>query len=219
MIRLTKRPEPPVLQQNATAWTTELLAAIGTGQGLTKARKSRYNNQQIKDALLAETHQKCAYCESKFSHVTYGDIEHIAPKDSRPELTYDWVNLTLACDVCNTNKGVAQGLVDPYVDALEQHFTFDSCMILPVPGNEKGRATVFVLKLNRTPLLERRKEKIDELELRLVEILKAQDANMRNLFAQALIDHARDEEQQYSACATAHIAKRKAQGHLPNDLN
>ena len=78
--------------------------------------------------------------------------------------------------------------------------------------------TVVVLDLNRTPLLERRKDKIDELNLRLAEILAAQDTNIRHLLATALIDYARSDEQQYSACATEHIAQMKAEGHLPNDL-
>ena len=69
------------------------------------------------------------------------------------------------------------------------------------------------------PRLVFSQEKIEELELRLSEILNTQDQNVRGLLVQALIDHARDQKQQYSACATAHIAKRKEQGHLPNGLN
>lgn len=90
MIALTKGPKPPVLEQNATAWTQDLLAAIQRGEKLSAARRGRYNNKQIKDALLAETHEKCAYCESKFRHVTYGDIEHITPKNNHPETSYEW---------------------------------------------------------------------------------------------------------------------------------
>lgn len=219
MISLTKGPQPAVLQQNAVAWTQELLQAIANGERLSAARKSRYNNEQIKDALLVETHEKCAYCESKFRHVTYGDIEHITPKNGLPELTYEWANLTIACDVCNTKKGESQGLVDPYADNPATCFKFRGCMICAVPGNDKSRMTVVVLDLNRTPLLERRKDKIDELNLRLTEILKTQDANIRLLLAKALIDYARSDEQHYSACATEHIAQLKAEGHLPDDLS
>lgn len=128
-------------------------------------------------------------------------------------------NFTIACDVCNTMKGESEGLVDPYIDDLTGCFKFRGCMICAVPDNEKSRVTVVVLDLNRTPLLERRKDKIDELNLRLAEILQMQDVNNRRLLAQALINHARSAEQHYTACATEFITQLKAEGYLPHDLN
>jgi hypothetical protein len=218
MIRLTKGPKPDVLTRNADTWTRELLDAIAAGQELSAARRTRYNNKEIKDALLRETREKCAYCESKFRHVTYGDIEHITPKDNEPGLTYEWTNLTIACDICNTNKARAQGLVDPYNDSVDDSFKFRGPMICAVPGNDRGRLSVVVLDLNRLPLLERRKEKIDELNLRLAEILATQDVNARQLLAQALVDFARNSAEQYSACATEHVQQLRAEGHLPANV-
>jgi uncharacterized protein (TIGR02646 family) len=58
----------------------------------------------------------CAYCESKLRHITYGDIEHIVAKAVDQSRTYDWTNLTIACDVCNTEKSDEEGLVDPYTE-------------------------------------------------------------------------------------------------------
>ena len=46
-------------------------------------------------------HGKCAYCESKITVVTYGSIEHFRPKSIYPELTFEWNNLLLSCDICN----------------------------------------------------------------------------------------------------------------------
>ena len=40
----------------------------------------RYSNVKVKDALKEMCHNKCAYCESSFLHVYYGDIEHFRPK-------------------------------------------------------------------------------------------------------------------------------------------
>jgi uncharacterized protein (TIGR02646 family) len=218
MIRLTKGDEPDVLVRNGQTWTQELLHALANGQDISAARKNRYNNAAIKAALLKETAEKCAYCESKFRHVTFGDIEHITPKDTSPEMTYEWNNLTIACDLCNTNKGARVGFIDPYADDPSTHFKFRGPMICAIPTDEVAKMTVLVLDLNRTPLLERRKEKIDELNSRLAEILTSHDANVRRILAQALIDYARDNAQQYSACAAEHVVQLKADGHLPADL-
>ncbi|MFD2781156.1 HNH endonuclease [Novosphingobium pokkalii] len=109
MIRLSKGDEPAVLSNNAAVWTAELLDALEHRPADVPGIKGRYNHPTVKAALKAETSEKCAYCESKMLHVTFGDIEHIVPKSADPKLTFDWENLTLACDVCNTKKGTARG--------------------------------------------------------------------------------------------------------------
>jgi len=73
-----------------------------------------YGAKSIKSALLRAQHGKCAFCESKVSHVAYGDIEHFRPKAGyqqratdglqRPGyywLAYEWTNLLFACQICN----------------------------------------------------------------------------------------------------------------------
>src|ERR1700722_9410453 len=104
MIKINKLPAPAILVEKSTEWTNALLEKISKGEKPTDAESNRYRHAKIKQALLDETHGKCAYCESKLRHIAYGDIEHVVPKSVRPELSFDWQNLTLACDVCNTNK-------------------------------------------------------------------------------------------------------------------
>ncbi len=62
----------------------------------------------VKNVLKEMFHGKCAYCESKVTHVTYGAIEHFHPKSKYPDLTFEWSNLLFSCDVCNdaSHKGV-----------------------------------------------------------------------------------------------------------------
>ena len=44
--------------------------------------KSRFQIWKVaKSALIAESHSKCAYCESPTSVVAFGDVEHFRPKD------------------------------------------------------------------------------------------------------------------------------------------
>ena len=105
MRHLVKGAIPKVLQDKAQQWTEELLAVLARGEKPTDAIKGRYRHPDIKNAIKVETSDKCAYCESKITHIAYGDIEHIIPKSKVPARAYEWQNLTLACDICNGNKG------------------------------------------------------------------------------------------------------------------
>jgi uncharacterized protein (TIGR02646 family) len=75
-----------------------------------------YGSPEIKLRLLQSQDGKCAYCESRVSHIDYGDVEHFRPKagynqehnypspqyrDAYFWLAYDWSNLYLACGICN----------------------------------------------------------------------------------------------------------------------
>src|SRR5262245_49620492 len=141
MIKLTKGPPPQVLVDNAANWTAELLAEMENGGDKIAYRAGKYRHPEIKDALKLETHRKCAYCESKPLHVTFGDIEHVIPKSEEPNLTFDWPNLTLACDVCNTNKGAKMGLLDPYHCEPEQEFEFHGPMMFHRAGHAAAELT------------------------------------------------------------------------------
>ena len=67
---------------------------------INKTKQNRYSRPEIKAELIAETKGKCAYCESKITHIYPGDIEHIIPKSIFPRLTFTWANLTLGCYWC-----------------------------------------------------------------------------------------------------------------------
>jgi len=163
MIALQKEAIPPMLQANAAAWTAELINTINDGEEPTKTQRSRYNQPEIKEALVAETHGKCAYCESKLLHIAYGDIEHITPKSKDNQVWYQWDNLTLACDRCNTNKGNYLDVIDPYNVDPEQHLWFQGAMVFQHPGSDEGALTERRLQLNRDDLLERRAERLKGL--------------------------------------------------------
>jgi uncharacterized protein (TIGR02646 family) len=77
--------------------------------------ESIYGHESVKSALIEAQHRKCSFCESKVTHVTYGDVEHFRPKAGyrqRPDqeslqrpgyywLAYEWTNLFLCCPLCN----------------------------------------------------------------------------------------------------------------------
>ena len=73
-----------------------------------------YAHKTVKAALRKAQHDKCCFCESKVTHISYGDVEHFRPKAGvrqksgdalgRPGyywLAYEWSNLFLSCQLCN----------------------------------------------------------------------------------------------------------------------
>jgi uncharacterized protein (TIGR02646 family) len=74
-----------------------------------------YKDEDVVAALEACFHNKCAYCESQFAHVTPTDVEHFRPKSEiidnqqsyKPGyywLAGDWENLLASCADCNRSR-------------------------------------------------------------------------------------------------------------------
>jgi uncharacterized protein (TIGR02646 family) len=208
VIQVQKGAEPDVLRINKSAWTEEFMRLVAEGRG---ASFTRYRIPAIKDAILAETHKKCAYCESKMRHVAYGDVEHVLPKTARPDLVVEWSNLTLACDRCNTNKGTYfsehEPLVHPHEDEPEQHLLFAGPMAMSVVGDRKGERTLLRLDLNHTSLVERRMEKLLALKEQIERWHELDDGSDRDLFARMIRSQAEDAEE-YAATARDFLADR-----------
>ena len=208
MIRLFKGIIPGVLQASYQAWTNILLAHRTAGTTPTATEKARYRHVDIKQALVNETRGKCAYCESKLRHIAYGDVEHIVPKSTSIEKTFDWSNLTLACDVCNTNKddhfGNHDDLVDPYAVEPSTHLNFIGAMVLPMPGSGPGHITVSTLRLNRIDLVERRAERLEQLCRLLHLMVEVLDENRRDVIRRDL-EREYTEDKEYSAMSKGYI--------------
>lgn len=200
MIKLKKIDPPAVLTANAAQWTKDLLEEIARGGDKIELRKAKYRTPGIKDTLKVETHKKCAYCESKPLHVTHGDIEHVVPKAEAPELTFDWDNLTLACDVCNTNKGSKTGLLDPYDCNPEEEFEFFGPMVLHRVGHHAAELTRIELDLNRADLLERRRDHLEKLRDKFEKYELNPDPDVRNLLRSAAAAHEMRDEREFAAC-------------------
>jgi uncharacterized protein (TIGR02646 family) len=156
MIELELLAEPRVLAENGIAWGLEYEAAL-LASGVVHYR---YRDEAVKNALREETRGKCAYCESKIEHVSFSHIEHIQAKSICPLLVCSWTNITLACQVCNTNKGnyfsAEAPLLNPYEDDVEVQIIFYGPMA--VERTDCAKLTISKLKLNRSDLLFRRGE-------------------------------------------------------------
>jgi 5-methylcytosine-specific restriction endonuclease McrA len=218
MIRLEKGPAPQVIVDQGAEWTARWVDFVQNGAEISDTDKSRYRHPDIKAAAIAETFDKCAYCESKVTHTYYGDIEHILPKARRPDLFVSWPNLTLACKVCNTKKGdyysEALPLLNPYDDDPSEHLRFHGPIVLHVPGSERGEVTVFRLNLARTSLIERRAERIASLKRLIDRWAAAAPGPVKELLLEA-IQMELSAEKEYSAALQA-FAKDHAGITVPN---
>jgi hypothetical protein len=109
----------------------------------------------------------------------YGHIEHFHPKRGtrgRPDLTFEWTNLLLACGVCNGAERKSDHfpepheggpLVNPCEDEPENHFEFcfdPVAKLASVYGKTvRGTITEKLLGLNRTDLRAHRSCRIRHL--------------------------------------------------------
>lgn len=163
MIKVARSPKPDILERNQQAWTRALLDA-STDVEKRKA-EGKYRHRSIKDALVAMFHGKCAYCESKISHVEYGHIEHFKPKSRFPDLTFEWTNLLLSCPICNgfEYKGdhfpeAPEGgpLINPCDETPAKHFEFVFDRIAKLASiigkTNRGQTTETIIGLNRYDL-------------------------------------------------------------------
>lgn len=168
MIKLKRGAEPAILHTKAGEWTREFSAHVGPLSGMPNAQRYRYRHPDIKAAVKRDTHGKCVYCESYVGHVHPGEIGHIAPVSERPELVVSWENLAYVCTECNREKGTyyepTLPLIDPFVDEPKDHLVFYGPMVLHRSPSARGEVTAQRLKLDRAGLIERRKERIEQLK-------------------------------------------------------
>lgn len=207
MIKLRKLEEPEILTINKEAWTAHYIALVASGQAVPNSLKNNYRHADIKHQIKRETFGKCAYCESKITHVCPGDIEHILPKSERPELIFNWDNLTLACETCNrTGKRTYYNphlpLLNPYTDDLGCHLKAYGPMIFY--NDNRGEVTRRVLKLNRMELIERRTERLNSLENLIDKWNREEDPVVKELLENELLEEARHDKE-YSFIIQEHL--------------
>ena len=113
------------------------------------------------------------YCESKVTHIDFGDVEHIKPKSPEkfPELEFEWTNLGFVCGRCNNSKAKKYfdeaPFLDPYSEEPEDHIFATGAYLTQRNGSVRGEITIKEINLNRPDLLEKRLERINEIRIAL----------------------------------------------------
>ncbi|MDZ4729402.1 MAG: HNH endonuclease signature motif containing protein [Planctomycetota bacterium] len=185
MIRLHKRDVPADIAQRIADRTARYRELQATGEEIPAALNVAYRDPQVKLLLRAETSDKCAYCESKIPHVDFGDVEHIISKAARPDLRYEYANLTYACGVCNTKKGNYHNdgtpLLNPYEDDPDEHLIAVGPMVMRDPRSDRGLLTQKRLELNRGSLIERRSERLEAIGTLMDQIARTTNPRIRDV--------------------------------------
>ncbi|MBI1929970.1 HNH endonuclease [Candidatus Poribacteria bacterium] len=159
-----------------------------------------YAHDSVKEKLREIYWDKCAYCESRMSVGASWRVEHYRPKNKLKDderhtgyywLAYEWSNLLLSCEICNSKKSnqfPIQGtrverpqedraewradsesfkaekplILNPELDQPEEHLVFlPNGYIKEKDGSERGRKTIEICDLNREDLRIARKDWVD----------------------------------------------------------
>jgi len=142
MIRIEKPGLPPAIlktkgkakRRGLSAAFTRFAEDYTRGDKRFTFEKGIYAHETVKTTLIEAQHHKCAFCESKITHISYGDVEHFRPKKAYCQnandalttpgyywLAYEWDNLFLACQICNQrHKGNLFPLANP-ADRASSH--------------------------------------------------------------------------------------------------
>src|SRR5262249_33142527 len=81
MIRVHRPPTVPlILATKGAAATAALCADYLAGTREFIFDRDIYGAAEVKEALKQAQHDKCCFCESKVSHISFGDVEHFRPK-------------------------------------------------------------------------------------------------------------------------------------------
>jgi hypothetical protein len=129
------RRAPAILLNKGKAATKQLLEEYDGGARQFTFNAGIYGAASVKAALGTAQHGKCAFCESRVTHIAYGDVEHYRPKAGHRQtdgdplrqpgyywLAYRWSNLLFACQICNQRfKKNLFPLKDPARRALSHH--------------------------------------------------------------------------------------------------
>lgn len=181
MRTLTRAALPEHARELLAQWTTDLPGQLAACADPDEARakkaraalKRRWDRRraskamrQVEETLIAMNGRlanRCMYCEDNEAI----HLDHHEPRSRAPLRVYDWDNLVLACDVCDTRYKRDQ-FVDPTTrarllspigpDAITDHFWFTSTGKAATPTPE-GAWTVRAIGLDRQTLETARRDR------------------------------------------------------------
>jgi uncharacterized protein (TIGR02646 family) len=157
--------------ERPVAFSGAALAAVEASQG--QLGGLEWSNAElnpvraaVKSQCLPQQAHRCCYCyrEILSTNGRVWDVEHVVPKSTHPEFTFEPRNLAIACPDCNIAKGEVETLVNsarvtypdtsdaflvvhPHFDEYAEHIVNLGLMYWPV--TPKGEWTIYKCKLLR----------------------------------------------------------------------
>lgn len=105
MVKLSRVPTPDCLKSGTAKWTEEYLRAREKNpRHRFRWRKEKTCYPEIRQKLMQMTGERCSYCDGFLNRESRGTVDHFRPKETFPELAFDWYNLLAACDLCQSHK-------------------------------------------------------------------------------------------------------------------
>lgn len=181
MRKIDKSPNIPKTLQNA-----HIPNSLG------EVDKSIYKADDVREQLLKDQYNKCAYCESRISK-EYNDVEHYRPQSTYYWLGHDWNNLLYSCPLCNrsykndgfplvneANRVTAPGdlsmeeplIINPTTEEPTVHIRFNRYIMVGI--TPQGKKTIEMFQLNEREVL------VHDREV-LFESYKREKKNMENM--------------------------------------
>ncbi len=120
-------------------------------------------SESLQDQVRKRANRLCEYCHTneQWQYVQF-TLDHVVPRATGGQTVLD--NLALACFHCNrrkTNKqtaldpntGKKVGLYNPRLSPWKEHFKWTADGLRIAPQTALGRATVYLLDMNRDRVL------------------------------------------------------------------
>lgn len=177
-----------------------------------EALTTNYKHPDNKGALQRACADKCMYCESKVTATYFGDVEHLKPVDRFPQLKFTWENLGYVCAKCNNSKRAKWSEETPFINPFDEdpheHLAAFGFFVSHRRGSERGEYTHREIDLNRSELVERRRERAISLRNLHDKAMRTANVALR-MAALAELDRELEANAEYSMVSKAAIAGLK----------
>ena len=130
------------------------------------------------------------------------------PKSKYPELTFDWNNLAFVCAKCNNFKGDSYSEkipnINPYIEEPLDFIIPIGAMVFPKDSNKRGEITISGIQLNRPGLIERRSERIKQLQNLVDKYKREKNSSLKKVLLREIKIEV-EKNKQYVMCSKSFV--------------